>query len=161
MLIWAPRTRRSSSSLIASKSRPRNSAVPLTSAADVSPSRVSMETLLPDPDSPTMPSVAPAWTSNDAPRTARTMPSGVRKLTCKPSTASVTGSEAGQPACALTLSPGQPDIGRVTVEVVDPEVASVHPRRVEHRPLVVIYGHHRGFGHGQFVGLSPPPSGDR
>ena len=32
-------------------------------------------TLLPQPDSPTMPSVSPAWTSNDTPSTARTMPS--------------------------------------------------------------------------------------
>ena len=37
----------------------------------------------PDPLSPTMQTVSPAYTSNDTPSTARTIPSSVLKLTCK------------------------------------------------------------------------------
>ncbi len=42
---------------------------------------VSELTLLPDPDSPTMPSVSPGWTLYDTPSTAFTMPSSVLKWT--------------------------------------------------------------------------------
>ncbi len=45
-------------------------------------------TLLPEPDSPTMPSVRPCSTLNETPSTARTTPSSVenwtrRSLTCR------------------------------------------------------------------------------
>lgn len=40
-------------------------------------------TLLPDPDSPTMPSVLPRARSNDSPSTALTTPSSVRKCTVR------------------------------------------------------------------------------
>ncbi len=45
-------------------------------------------TLLPEPDSPTMPSVSPSETVNDTPSTARTTPSSVRKLTLRLRTSS-------------------------------------------------------------------------
>ena len=38
-------------------------------------------TLLPEPDSPTMPSTSPGATSNETPSTARTSPSSVRNET--------------------------------------------------------------------------------
>ena len=62
--ISSPRTWRSSASSIASRSRPSNSTWPLNDAlrARVSPSTVRFETLLPEPDSPTMPSDLPAST---------------------------------------------------------------------------------------------------
>ena len=40
-------------------------------------------TLLPEPDSPTMPSVSPSDTENETPSTARTRPSSVLKLTLR------------------------------------------------------------------------------
>ena len=40
-----------------------------------------MVTLLPEPDSPTMPSTSPLVTANETPSTARTMPSSVRNET--------------------------------------------------------------------------------
>src|SRR5215831_19081217 len=45
-------------------------------------------TLLPDPDSPTMPSVSPSDTVNETPSTALTTPSSVRKLTLRLRTSS-------------------------------------------------------------------------
>src|SRR5215470_11802493 len=45
-------------------------------------------TLLPDPDSPTMPRVSPSETVNDTPSTALTTPSSVRKLTRRSRTSS-------------------------------------------------------------------------
>ena len=47
----------------------------------VRPMTVSELTLLPDPDSPTIPSVSPGWTVNETPSTALTMPSSVLKWT--------------------------------------------------------------------------------
>ena len=54
-------------------------------------------TLLPEPDSPTMPSVSPSDTENETPSTARTSPSSVLKLTLRSFTSS-SGS-------LMTLSP--------------------------------------------------------
>ena len=48
--------------------------------ARVSPSTLRFETLLPEPDSPTMPSERPASTENETPSTARTTPSSVLEL---------------------------------------------------------------------------------
>ena len=45
-------------------------------------------TLLPEPDSPTMPSTSPGATSNETPSTARTSPSSVRKETRRSRTSS-------------------------------------------------------------------------
>src|SRR6201999_2283839 len=64
-----------------SRSRPSNSAVPLTRAPRTRPMMVWVDTLLPEPDSPTIPRVFPASTSKESPRTACTMPSGVRNET--------------------------------------------------------------------------------
>ena len=50
-------------------------------AALVRPITVSIETLLPDPDSPTTPSISPESTENETPSTAFTTPSSVAKRT--------------------------------------------------------------------------------
>ena len=69
----------------ASRSVPSNIALPVISAPGVRPSRVWVSTVLPLPDSPTMPRVRPGSTLNDTPRTARTTPSAVGKLTVRSS----------------------------------------------------------------------------
>jgi hypothetical protein len=46
---------------------------------ETSPSTVRKVTDLPDPDSPTMPSVSPGWRENETPSTALTRPSSVGK----------------------------------------------------------------------------------
>jgi hypothetical protein len=56
-------------------------------------------TLLPQPDSPTMPSVSPLPTSNDTPPTARVTPSWVKKCVSRSRTdskGSVMGSMRGK-----------------------------------------------------------------
>ena len=60
----SPRTWRISSSESDSRSRPSNRTSPLNVAlpARVSPRMLMLETLLPEPDSPTMPSERPAST---------------------------------------------------------------------------------------------------
>ena len=42
-----------------------------------------LATLLPEPDSPTIPSISPRATSNETPSTALTMPSSVSKWTAQ------------------------------------------------------------------------------
>src|SRR4051794_5584399 len=54
----------------------------------VSPITVRLETLLPEPDSPTMPSALPRWTSYETPSTAFTIPSSVSKWTVRSRTLS-------------------------------------------------------------------------
>src|ERR1700755_706200 len=68
-----------------STSSPSNVIPPSSSAlpARVRPMIVSPVTLLPEPDSPTMPSVRPSSTENETPSTARTTPSAVRNLTSR------------------------------------------------------------------------------
>jgi hypothetical protein len=54
---------------------------------------VSIVTLLPEPDSPTTPSICPAFTFRETPRTACTTPSSVAKSTVRPSIWSSEGKE--------------------------------------------------------------------
>src|SRR3954466_7633375 len=59
------------------------------------PMTVRNETLFPEPDSPTTPSVSPRATENDTPSTAFTRPSSVGKLTCRSLTSrSCSGTES-------------------------------------------------------------------
>ena len=97
MLMRAPRTERSWAEVMVSRSDPSNSASPLTwtLAPRVSPTIVCTETLLPEPDSPTMPRVCPRSTLNDRSRTARTKPSGVPNDT----ESRFTSSMATTPSC--------------------------------------------------------------
>ena len=86
MPISAPRIARSSAAVMVSRSRPSNRAWPVIWAPRVRPMIVWVETLLPDPDSPTMPSVCPASTAKETPRTACTTPSvvGTRRAGLRP-----------------------------------------------------------------------------
>src|SRR5688500_14227028 len=77
MAISRPRTRRISSSVSVSRSRPLNRIRPaVIRPAGCSTSRMMLSALtdLPHPDSPTRATVSPASTSQDTPSTARTTP---------------------------------------------------------------------------------------
>src|SRR5487761_364071 len=115
--ISAPRMCRSSASVAESRSTPSNRALPETRAPLVSPTIVWVDTLLPDPDSPTMPSVWPASTVKLTPRTARSTPSCVAKLTCRSSTSS--SAISGLPARS------GPDNGEPSSSVAQPHVRDV------------------------------------
>src|SRR3954454_14581124 len=85
-----PRTERSSLSLACRRSRPSKITSPEMRAFfwRVSPITVRLETLLPEPDSPTMPSAWPRMTSYETPSTAFTTPSSVSKWTVRSRTLS-------------------------------------------------------------------------
>jgi len=72
--IRLPRTRRISASDLVSRSSPSNSSRPLVTRAARGNRRrmVSASVVLPEPDSPTMPSVSPASTRSETSSTART-----------------------------------------------------------------------------------------
>ncbi len=57
---------------------PSNSIVPADRSISRNSSRASVD--LPQPDSPTSPSVSPAWTSRSTPSTARTLPTARRRM---------------------------------------------------------------------------------
>src|SRR5471032_431317 len=88
--IRRPRISASRLSDCARRSSPSNITRPATIRAGggASRSNVRLETVLPLPDSPTMPSVWPDATWKSTPSTARTTPSRVWKWTLSPSTAS-------------------------------------------------------------------------
>src|SRR6266566_5536058 len=67
---------------------PSKTALPEICPPGVSPSRLWVRTVLPLPDSPTMPRVRPRSTENETPRTACTTPSAVGKLTRRSVTSS-------------------------------------------------------------------------
>src|SRR5215813_9150813 len=79
---------RSSESLIVVSSAPAKRALPAVTrpARGRMPSNASDVTLLPQPDSPTIPSVSPGAMSNEMPLTACTVPRRVSKRTCRSST---------------------------------------------------------------------------
>src|SRR5437870_4692534 len=83
--ILLPRMWRSSSCGIFSRSCPWNRACPSIRAflLRMRPIRVRKVTLLPEPDSPTTPSVSPGETVNETPSTALTRPSSVSKCTLR------------------------------------------------------------------------------
>ena len=88
--ISSPRISRISRSDIVSRSRPSKSTCPLNVAlpARVRPRMVWLDTLLPEPDSPTIPSDRPASTLYEMPSTACTTPSSVSKETVRSRTSS-------------------------------------------------------------------------
>ena len=69
---------------------PSNRAIPsdFVFLGSFSPMIVRHVTLLPEPDSPTIPRVSPRSSVNDTPSTAWTMPSSVLKLVLRSSTSS-------------------------------------------------------------------------
>ncbi len=60
-------------------------------------------TLLPQPDSPTMPSTRPRLTSKETPSTARSVPSREMKWVSRPRTSRSTSRFAVAPSCARSL----------------------------------------------------------
>ncbi len=87
--ILRPRIDCSLRSFIVNKSSPPKTARPPSmrpGGLGTKPITAKLVTLLPLPDSPTRPTVSPGATSNETPRTARTLPSSVLKLTCRSST---------------------------------------------------------------------------
>src|SRR4051812_28807487 len=85
-----PRILRSSLFFSLSRSRPLNIAVPLTirpGGMGIRPSSASVETLLPEPDSPTIPRISPGKSSYETPSTAWTIPSSVLNSTARSSIA--------------------------------------------------------------------------
>src|SRR5512132_80724 len=86
--ICRPLSPRISRSFILSRSRPSKRAVPERTrpARGSSPSSASAVTLLPQPDSPTIPSVSPGEISNEIPLTAWTSPLPVQNWTRRSST---------------------------------------------------------------------------
>src|SRR3954453_14142788 len=90
MAISLPRSARMSLSRMAIRSCPRKTASPSTCAfgSRMSFSKLIIETLLPEPDSPTIPRTSPWLTVKDRPSTAVTTPRRVRNLTARPRTSS-------------------------------------------------------------------------
>src|SRR5579859_5616133 len=98
-------------------------------------------TLLPDPDSPTMPSVSPWATVNDTPSTALTTPSSVRKLTRRSRTSSSGSAITWPPPSARTGRSRRPH------PRVEPRVGDVDERVREHDEERAV--DHRGHDHRQ------------
>ena len=105
-----PRMRRSASASSVVISTPSSSIEPSRRASGGSrPLRASAVTLLPEPDSPTMPSTSPAPTSRSTPRTAGTGRPVPTKLTFSPRTRSVNaGPWSGRPACCRSRARCRP-----------------------------------------------------
>ncbi len=105
--IFEPRILRSLSSGMPISSRPSNIALPpvLLTRLGSRPSSDSADTLLPEPDSPTRPSVSPGRIWYDSPRTARTVRLRPENSTRRLSTAS---SGAAPPSAAW------PGVGEVS-----------------------------------------------
>src|SRR5262245_12147590 len=95
----------------------------------IRPMTVRKLTLLPEPDSPTMPSVSPGWIENETPSTALTIPSSVGKWTRRSLT-----SRSGS-----AIAPTVPLAGRISrvphpgveegVDDVDHQVGERHEER--------------------------------
>src|SRR5205085_5101010 len=100
--ISSPWIARISSAGSFSRSWPLNSTSPVICAWSLlmRPMTVRNDTLLPEPDSPTTPSVSPRATEKETPSTAFTRPSSVGKLTCR-SLTSRSCSGTGSPALRL------------------------------------------------------------
>ncbi len=90
MLIRLPRSFRISLSRRVSRSRPSKRTEPAVTLPGGAMRRITdrLVTLFPQPDSPTRPRISPRSTWKSTPVTARTTPSGVRKLVSRPSTSS-------------------------------------------------------------------------
>src|SRR5688500_4174764 len=152
MPIPEPRIFLSSSGGSVSRSRPSKSARPDTRAPRVRPRIVCVETLFPDPASPTIASVRPRSTPNDTPRTASTSPSGVGKETVRSCTSSsrLTGGSR-----ARSVGPVEPDRGVGAVEALVVERAVLDARRVVDRLLALGQRHEPGVVHDLRGGVLP------
>src|SRR4051795_818423 len=89
-------------------------------------------TLLPDPDSPTMPSTSPGEMSNETPSTARTSPSSVRKETRRSRTSSSGASANAHARIEDAVDDVDDGVGH------DDEERRVHDRRHDHGQVEVL-----------------------
>src|SRR5262249_20570570 len=101
----------------------------------------SIETVFPEPDSPTIPSTSPSAIENESPSTARTSPSSVRNETLRSRTSSscppllpATGPFSGTAHAGVEDGVDEID-GRVRD---DDEEGRVHDRRHDHRQVEVL-----------------------
>ena len=126
MLSSAPHTWRSCAGFIAVSSWPAKWTVPLliTSRRGSRPMIERASTVLPDPDSPTMPRVWPRSTDRETPSTARTVPRPVRNEVCRSSTTS-----SGSPGSPTSVN------SRVLVAPLELDLAGGHnrPSRMSNR----------------------------
>ena len=158
MAISAPRISRSASSLRCTMSRPRKLIGPSTMRAGSS-SRRMMDfavTLLPEPDSPTMPSVSPGRSVKLTPSTARTTPASVKNQVCRSSTWRMGFS--GVAACGSSQSrmPSPTKLKPITtVRMARPGKVATHHWFTSSRPSDTI-DPHSGVG-----GTTPRPRNDR
>src|SRR3954463_4621197 len=97
----------------------------------VSPITVRLETLLPEPDSPTMPSALPRCTSYETPSTAFTTPSSVSKWTVRSRTL-----RSGSGIADARVDDGVEDVDD-QVRDDDEERAEQH-RALDHREVAVL-----------------------
>src|SRR5437588_5125100 len=130
--ISCPRTSSSCDPFSFNRSRPWKTALPSTTrpGGSMSPMIDSIETDLPQPDSPTMPSIVPRSTVKETPSTARTSPSRVLKNVCRLFTASRgirTPSAASSRARAAPLRLPRPRVERIPESVGDEEGAEDQP----------------------------------
>src|SRR5262245_11755064 len=88
MAIFLPRIARSSDWCILSRSRPSNRTSPVIRPPLARPMMARLVTLLPEPDSPTIPRVWPGSSEKLTPSTALTTPSSVSKWTLRSLTSS-------------------------------------------------------------------------
>src|SRR5664279_773154 len=153
---------------------PSKMARPLMRAPWVNPMMVWVETLFPEPDSPTMPRVFPASTLNETLRTALTIPSGVWNETVRSSTSSNgmraperlvekapavirhggAGSSSSQPPVSNSAA-AQPHIHEVEPLKCRDEHCVVHVTGVIGRPVGRRDREERGVVHDLLVSLRP------
>src|SRR5438128_1785273 len=108
-----PRILRSSSAGRPISSRSLSSTSPPTSALlGNKPITAAEETLLPEPDSPTIASVCPGATEKSIPATAGTRPPSVRKVTCRSWTSRTGRSAMGHPRVQYAVQQVHHEIGQ-------------------------------------------------
>src|SRR3954471_6911857 len=128
-----PRTERRSLSLALRRSRPSNITSPEMRAfrCRVRPMTVRLETLLPEPDSPTIPSAWPRATSYDTPSTAFTTPSSVSKWTVRSRTL-----RSGSGIADSRVDDGVQDVHDQVRD--DDEERAEQDRALDHREVAVL-----------------------
>src|SRR6202034_4374561 len=123
-----PHTWRSWAGSMAVRSWPAKRTVPLrmTSRRGRRPMIERASTVLPDPDSPTIPSVLPRATVKETPSTARTVPRPVRNEVCRSSTSSRGPSSAPTSGNSSVWAPC-PGPARLTTDASQQALAYVEP----------------------------------
>src|SRR5438552_2608421 len=126
MAMRRPRSRRISFSRRPRRLWPRKITSPEIRAVFGRRPRIDIDvTLLPEPDSPTIPSTSFSWTSNDTPSTAFTTPSSVGNSTCR----SRTERMAPSGISASSTGSRSVSVGRLRVQGIAQAVAEEIDRK--------------------------------